>query len=63
MTAMAPPSGAGYRLHVETPSALAVSVVMAPQQSVLSLLLQAASGRSLGAPAAVAAKILRLFMP
>ena len=50
MTAMTPPSGAGYRLRVETPSALAVSVVMAPQQSVLSLLLQAASGMSLGAP-------------
>jgi DNA-binding transcriptional ArsR family regulator len=63
MTAMTPPYGAGYRLRVETPSALAVSVVMAPQQSVLSLLLQAASGMSLGAPAGLLAEISKTLRP
>ncbi len=39
----------GYELRAGAPGALAVSVVLAPQQSVLSLLLQAASGQSFGA--------------
>ena len=41
----------GYELRAGAPDALTVSVALAPQQSVLMLLLQAASGQSLGAPA------------
>lgn len=50
-------SGPGYRLRVDAPGGPAVSVVMAPQYSVLSLLHQAVSGRSLGAPAGLLAAI------
>jgi len=49
------------RLRCELPAdpldALAVSVGLGPQQSVVSLLRQAASGRSLGAPASILAAI------
>jgi DNA-binding transcriptional ArsR family regulator len=41
----------GYEVRAGAPDGLAVSVVLAPHQSVLMLLLQAASGQSLGAPA------------
>ena len=47
----------GYELRAGGPDALAVSVALAPQQSVLSLLLQAASGQSTGAPASLLAAI------
>jgi DNA-binding transcriptional ArsR family regulator len=47
----------GYELRAGAPNALVVSVALAPQQSVLSLLLQAASGQSLGAPANLLAAI------
>src|SRR6202034_1072818 len=47
------------RLRCELPAdpldALAVSVGLGPQQSVVSLLRQAASGRALGAPGSIAA--------
>ena len=47
----------GYELPAGAPDALAVSVGLGPQQSVVSLLRQAASGRSLGAPAGILAAI------
>jgi len=62
MTAPAVP-GAGYQLHVDAPGTLAVSVVLAPHQSVVSLLLQAASGQSRGAPAGLLAAICRTLRP
>ena len=62
MTAPAVP-GAGYQLHVDAPGSLAVSVVLAPHQSVVSLLLQAASGQSRGAPAGLLAAICRTLRP
>jgi hypothetical protein len=63
MTAMTPPPRGWLPAARETSSALAVSVVMAPQQSVLSLLLQAASGISLGAPADLLAGISKALRP
>jgi hypothetical protein len=45
------------------PDALAVSVVLAPQHSVLVLLRQAASGRSLGAPAGLLAAVRDALRP
>jgi DNA-binding transcriptional ArsR family regulator len=45
--------GPGDEPRAGAPDALAVSVVLAPQQSVLMLLRQAASGQSLGAPPAL----------
>jgi DNA-binding transcriptional ArsR family regulator len=53
----------GYELRAGAPDALAVSVALAPQQSVLSLMLQAASGQSLGAPASLLAAIRRGLRP
>jgi DNA-binding transcriptional ArsR family regulator len=52
-------SAAGTRdqRRPDGPDALTVSVVLAPQQSVLMLLLQAASGQSLGAPADLLAAV------
>jgi len=62
MTAPAVPR-AGYQLQVDAPGTLAVSVVLAPHQSVVSLLLQAASGQSRGAPAGLLAAICRTLRP
>jgi DNA-binding transcriptional ArsR family regulator len=45
------------------PDALSVSVVLAPQHSVISLLLQAASGQSLGAPAGLLAAVRGALRP
>jgi DNA-binding transcriptional ArsR family regulator len=56
-------SAAGYRLQVGAPGDLPVSVAMSPQQSVVSLLLQAASGRSTGAPAGLLAEIGKALRP
>jgi hypothetical protein len=53
----------GYELRAGTPDALAVSVVLAPQQSVLALLLQAASGQSWGAPPSLLAAIRHGLRP
>lgn len=53
----------GYEQRAGTPDALAVSVVLAPHQSVLSLLFQAASGKSLGAPASVRAAVRDALRP
>jgi DNA-binding transcriptional ArsR family regulator len=47
----------GYELRAGAPHALAVSVALAPQQSVVALLLQAASGQRWGAPAGLLAAI------
>jgi DNA-binding transcriptional ArsR family regulator len=47
----------GYQLRAGAPDALAVSIGLAPQQSVIALLLQAASGQSHGAPASLLAAI------
>jgi Helix-turn-helix domain len=47
----------GYVPRAGAPAALAVSIVLAPQQSVISLLLQAASGQSSGAPAGLLAAV------
>ena len=49
--------GPGYELPAGAPGAPAVSVGLGPQQSVVSLLRQAASGRSLGAPVGILAAI------
>jgi DNA-binding transcriptional ArsR family regulator len=53
----------GYLVRVAAPDALAVSVVLAPQQSVLALLRQAAAGLSLGAPAGLLAGIRHALRP
>jgi hypothetical protein len=52
-----------YQLRVGAPESLAVSVVLAPQQSVLQLLRQAASGQSLGAPASLLAAVRATLRP
>jgi DNA-binding transcriptional ArsR family regulator len=56
-------AGVGYRLRVEAPDTLAVSLVMSPQQSVISLLHQAASGHSLRPPAGLVAAIGKALRP
>ena len=53
----------GYQLQVGAPCALPVSVVLVPQQSVIGLLYQAASGQSLGAPAGLLAAIRAELRP
>jgi DNA-binding transcriptional ArsR family regulator len=60
MTATSAP---GYRLQVGAPGDLALSVAMSPQQSVVSLMLQAASGRSTGAPAGLLAEVGKALRP
>ena len=62
MTAVAAP-GRGYQLQVGSPDALAVSVVMFPQQSVLALLRQLASGQPNGGPGWPRATIGRALRP
>ncbi len=49
--------GPGHELRTRAPDAPAVSVVLAPQQSVLALLLQAVSGQCWGAPAGLIAAV------
>jgi hypothetical protein len=51
MSAGAPGPAPGRRMPAGGPGGLVVSVALAPHLSVVSLLLQAASGQSLGAPA------------
>jgi len=53
----------GYELPASAPGALTVSVGLSPQQSVVSLLRQAASGRSLGASASILAAIRDALRP
>jgi DNA-binding transcriptional ArsR family regulator len=53
----------GYELPSGAPDALAVSVGLGPQQSVVSLLRQAASGQSLGAPTSLLAAIRDALRP
>jgi len=50
-------------LRPGAPDALAVSVVLAPQQSVIALLLQAASGQSWGAPPGLLAAVRSTLRP
>jgi DNA-binding transcriptional ArsR family regulator len=63
MTAPAAAPGSGYQLRVDTLGTLPVSIVMAPQQSVIALLHQAASGQPRGAPAGLLASICRALRP
>jgi DNA-binding transcriptional ArsR family regulator len=53
----------GHELRVGAPDSPAVSVVLAPQQSVLALLRQAASGQSLGAPPGLLAAVRTALRP
>jgi len=55
--AAAPRPRPGHELAADEPYAPAVSVVLSPQHSVLSLLRQAASGQSRGAPAGLLASV------
>jgi DNA-binding transcriptional ArsR family regulator len=52
-----------YQVRVGSPGELPVSVVMAPQQSVVGLLQQAASGQSAGAPPGLLATIRKALRP
>src|ERR1700683_3149744 len=52
-----------YELRRGVPDAPAVSVVMAPAQSVITLLMQAASGQSWGAPAGLLAAVWHGLRP
>ncbi len=56
-------SAPGYELRPGAPGALAVSVALAPHQSVVTLLLQAASGQSWGAPAGLLAAVRDALRP
>jgi DNA-binding transcriptional ArsR family regulator len=53
----------GHELRAGAPDALAVSVALAPQHSVVALLLQAASGQRWGAPAGLLAAIRDALRP
>ncbi len=55
--------GPGGEPRAGAPDALAVSVVLGPQQSVLALLLQAASGQSWGAPAGLLSAVRDALRP
>ena len=55
MTTLTSARRSGYQLRVGAPDALPVSVVLTPQQSVIGLMHQAASGQSLGAQAGLLA--------
>lgn len=63
MTDPAPAAPSGYRLRIDTPDALAVSIALSPQQSVVSLLLQAASGMPMGASAGLLTSVARALRP
>jgi DNA-binding transcriptional ArsR family regulator len=63
MIAAAPAAGSGDQIRAGGPGALAVSVALAPQESVIGLLFQAASGQSLGAPAGLLAAIPGALRP
>jgi DNA-binding transcriptional ArsR family regulator len=63
MIAAASAPGPGHQLRAGAPGALTVSVVLAPQQSVLMLLRQAASGQSYGAPAGLLAAVRDALRP
>ena len=56
-------AGSGYRLQVDAPGGPAVSVVMSPQLSVISLLHQAVSGHSLRPPPGLIAAIGKALRP
>jgi DNA-binding transcriptional ArsR family regulator len=55
--------GPGCELRPGAPGALSVSIVLAPHQSVISLLLQAASGQAWGPPASLLAAIRHTLRP
>jgi len=53
----------GHEIQTGAPDAPAVSLVLAPQQSVLALLLQAASAQSWGAPAGLLPSVRDALRP
>jgi DNA-binding transcriptional ArsR family regulator len=53
----------GYQLQMGAPAALPVSVALTPQQSVIGLMHQAASGESRGAPAGLLAAVRTALRP
>jgi DNA-binding transcriptional ArsR family regulator len=61
--AAAPAPGPGGRPRAGAPGALAVSVVLAPQQSVIALLIQVATGQPRGAPAGLLAAVRAALRP
>jgi DNA-binding transcriptional ArsR family regulator len=63
MTTLTPAPRPGYQLQVGSPDTLPVSVGLTPQQSVIGLIHQAASGQSLGAPAGHLAAIRTALRP
>ena len=63
MIATSSAPGPGYQPRVGAPDSLAVSVVLGPQQSVLALMLQAASGQSWGAPAGLLSAVRDALRP
>jgi DNA-binding transcriptional ArsR family regulator len=62
-TTTAPAPGVGHELGAGAPDAPAARVVLSPQHSVLSLLRQAASGQSRGAPAGLLAGVRDALRP
>jgi DNA-binding transcriptional ArsR family regulator len=62
-TIATPALGPGLELRPGAPEASAVSVVLAPQPSVIALLLQAASGQSWGAPAGLLTAVRSALRP
>jgi DNA-binding transcriptional ArsR family regulator len=63
MTTPASAPRPGYQLRLGAPDALPVSVALTPQQSVIGLIHQAASGQSRGAPASLLAAIRAALRP
>jgi DNA-binding transcriptional ArsR family regulator len=63
MTTLTSAPRPGYQLRLGAPDALPVSVALTPQQSVIGLIHQAASGQSLGAPAGLLAAIRTALRP
>src|ERR1700752_4480845 len=63
MSAATTAPGPGHEPMACAPYAPAVSVVLSPQHSVLSLLRQAAAGQSLGAPAGLLASVRDALRP
>ncbi len=63
MIAATSAAGPGSQLRLSVPDPLAVSVALAPQQSVVALLRQAMAGQSLGAPAGLLGAVRLALRP
>jgi DNA-binding transcriptional ArsR family regulator len=63
MTTLASAPRWGYQLRMGAPDSLPVSVALTPQQSVIALMHQAASGQSLGAPGSLLAAVRAALRP